>query len=180
MDDILIINGVKYVKESQIAEMQQNLQNIKKIVNSALADVNSLAGNQLSNHKIEKSVPQVKRDIALVLRKAGKKPYKIKRIDDEGNFYSIHNRKLIFTIKDVLEVRKEFSINTTNQDIEQFSKKISLTIDNIHRIIYNLEIGTFDKYINQWLKSVNDINIKHQSRPIENNPQKRREAGIYS
>lgn len=187
MEDILEINGVTYIKKSQVEEMEQNLAHIKKIVNSALADVSALVNNQPITEPVKKaatkkteSAPKLKRKIALRLRQAAQRPYKIKQMDDSGNFYSKHNRKFVFTIKDVLLVRKEFGVTTTDKDVKVLSKKLSLSIDNIHRIIYNLEIGTFDNYIKEWLTSVNEVKVTGRHAPIENNPQKRKESGVYT
>ena len=184
MEDTLVINGVTYIRQSQVAEMEQNLENIRQIVNLALNDVSALVNGQ--NNQVTKTVtnkknevPKIKRDIALKIRESTMVPYEISRMDNSGNFYSIHNRKYVFTMKDVLLVRKEFGINTTNHDIKKLSEKMSLDINNIHRIIYNLEIGTFDKYIKEWLESVNEVKITGNHAPVENNPQKRKESGVY-
>ena len=185
MEDTLVINGVTYIRQSQVAEMEQNLENIRQIVNSALNDVSALVNSQSvvqSNNQVTKKkikTPKIKRDISLKIREATMVPYEISRMDNSGNFYSIHNRKYIFTMKDVLLIRKEFGINTTNHDIKKLSEKMSLGINNIHRIIYNLEIGTFDKYIKEWLESVNEVKVTGHHAPVENNPQKRKESGIY-
>ena len=103
MEDILEINGVTYIKKSQVEEMEQNLAHIKKIVNSALADVSALVNNQPITEPVKKaatkkieSAPKLKRKIALRLRQAAQRPYKIKQMDDSGNFYSKHNRKFVF------------------------------------------------------------------------------------
>ena len=190
MEDTLVINGVTYIRQSQVAEMEQNLENIRQMVNSALNNVSALANSQLvaqSNNQVTKTVtkkkveaPKIKRDITLKIRKTTMVPYEISRMDDSGNFYSIHNRKYVFIMRDVLLIRKEFGVNTTSDDIKKLSKKISLSENNIHRIIYNLEIGTFDKYIKEWLESVNEVKkVTEYHTPVENNPQKRKESGIY-
>lgn len=190
MEDTLVINGIKYIKQSQVEEMEKNLENIKQIVSSALVDVNNLIGSQLDveqheekslildNKSDKKESPSFVKN--LKIRKGAAAPYKIDRMDDNGDFYSIHNRKFVFNIKDVLVVRKDFNINTTAKDIKALSESLSLTVTHVHRIIYNLEIGTFDEYIRTWLESANKINIKEHVRPVENNPQKRKEAGMYS
>lgn len=189
MEDTLVINGVTYIRQSQVAEMEQNLENIRQIVNSALNDVSALVNGQSvvqSNNQVTKTVtkkkveaPKIKRDIALKIREAMMVPYEISRMDNSGNFYSIHNRKYVFNMRDVLLIRKEFGINTTSRDIKKLSEKMSLGDNNIHRIIYNLEIGTFDKYIKEWLESVNEVKVTGHHAPVENNPQKRKESGMY-
>lgn len=185
MEDTLVINGITYIRQSHVAEMEQNLENIRQIVNSALNDVNALVNGQsvaqLNNQVTKKKVeaPKIKHNIALKLRESKMIPYEISKMDSLGNFYSIHNRKYVFTMKDVLLIRKEFDTNTTNRDIKKLSEKMSLDDNNIHRIIYNLEIGTFDKYIKEWLESVNEIKVTGHRAFVENNPQKRKESGMY-
>ena len=91
MEDTLIINGVTYIRQSQVAEMEQNLENIRQIVNSALNDVSALVNGQSvaqSNNQVTKTVtkkkaeaPKIKRDIALKIREAMMVPYEISRMD---------------------------------------------------------------------------------------------------
>ena len=68
MEDTLIINGVTYIRQSQVAEMEQNLENIRQIVNSALNDVSALVNGQSvaqSNNQVTKTVTKKKAEALL-------------------------------------------------------------------------------------------------------------------
>ena len=181
MEDKLEINGIEYIKKSKMEEMERDLENIKKMANSMISQLNVLVGNQPAAQPTEQ---QTKRkynlksaDEPLKLRKAAEQEYKIKTLDKDGNFYSIHNRKFIFKIQDVLAIRKEYSNKTTNGDVVKLAKSLDMDVTSVQRIIYNLDIHVFDNFIKQWLKSANDIEIVQKTTEVQNNPQKRKEFG---
>ncbi len=181
MDTIITINGIEYIQKVEYDKAKKDVDNIRQLVASSIADLSDFLGNQ----SVAQSVSQLndgangdvrsKRNEQLKIRLAGQKEYKIVRMDENGNFFGKRNRKLNFTIKDVISIQKIYGSKTTKDDIRAMSKKFDLPVDTIHRIIYNIDKNIFTEYIKEYLSSVNDIEIKHKDAEFQNNHQKRKE-----
>ena len=185
MEKILTINGIEYIQKAEYDKAQQDVENIKQMVSSSIADLTGLLGTQkvVSKEKEEKPVPQgyvAKRNKDLQIRVAGQKIYKIINMDESGHFYGKPNKKLIFDVRDVIAINKQYNNKTTKESIQKMSKDFSLPIDTIHRIIYNIDQNTFIDYVKEYLSSVNEIKIKNKKVSTQNNPQKRKEGGYYT
>lgn len=191
MDKILEINGVEYIQKAEYDKAKSDVDNIKQLVSSSIAGLNDFLGaqlpNQAVNQEIEVETTKVQhtnlysqRSKNLKIRIAGQREYKILRMSDDGYFYAFPNVELVFDIRDVMDINKRYNSSTSKKDVKKMAKDRNLPIDIIHRIIYNLDIGVLKPYIKQYLSSVNDIKVKAKEKAVENNPQKRKEAGIYS
>lgn len=195
MEKILEINGVEYIQKAEYDKAKSDVDNIKQLVSSSIAGLNDFLGAQLPNQSVNQSVNQEvktegtkvqhtnlhsQRSKKLKIRISGQREYKILRMSDDGYFYAFPNVELVFDIRDVMEINKRYNSSTAKEDVKKMAKDRNLPIDIIHRIIYNLDIGVLKPYIKQYLSSVNDIKVKAKEKAVENNPQKRKEAGIYS
>ena len=102
------------------------------------------------------------------------RPYIIVRVDRNGKFYGT-SREFSFNMDQVLYIKKRCSDDLTYWDISKISEKLNLGKGVVGRIIWNLEQGNFDKFI---IDYQNQMYAK--PKPIvENNPQKRKEMGLY-
>ena len=190
MEKILTINGVEYIQKTEYDKAKRDVDNIKQLVSSSIAGLNDFLGVQLPNQSVEQEVKKEtkqkntavysQRSKNLKIRVSGQREYKILRMSDDGHFYAFPNVELVFDVRNVIEINKRYNSSTTKKDINKMARDYQLPVDIIHRIIYNLDIGILKPYIKQYLSAVNDIKIKAKKIEIENNPQKRKEAGIYS
>lgn len=177
MDKILTINGVEYIQKSEYDKAQKDIDTIRQIVSSSVADLNNHVNGQLIAKSVNQTLSQ--RSKHLQIRISGQRIYHIKRMEQDGTLFSFPNRKMIFSIKDVLKINKRYNENTTKKDIKQISKDTKIPVDTIHRIIYNIDKGTFAEYEKEFLSDIN-TKIERKQAPVENNPEKRRESVLFS
>ena len=178
MDKVININGVEYIQKSEYDKAKKDADTIRQIVSSSIADLS----NYVNNQSVAQSINQVfsQRSKHLQIRIAGQKIYNINKMTKDGIFFSNPNqRKLIFTIKDVLKINKKYNKDTTKKDVKKMADDMELPIDTIHRIIYNIDKDTFTKYEKEFLSDIN-TKIERKPAPVENNPEKRRESVLFS
>ena len=184
---ILDIGGIEYIQKEEYDKAQKDIDNIKQLVSSSIAGLNDflVAQNPKQIKKEIKEAPKREgcyalRNPKLKIRKSGQREYHIIRMDKKGNFWGKPNKKLIFDIHDVMAINKRYSSQTSKDDIAKMARDCQLPVDTIYRIIYNLDKNILKPYIKEWLSAVNDIKIKTKKISVQNNPQKRKEMGIYS
>ena len=184
---ILDIGGIEYIQKTEYDKAKKDINNIKQLVSSSIAGLNDflVAQNPKQIKKEIKEAPKRKscyalRNPKLKIRKSGQREYHIIRMDKKGNFWGKPNKKLIFDIHDVMAINKRYSSQTSKDDIAKMARDCQLPVDTIYRIIYNLDKNILKPYIKEWLSAVNDIKIKTKKISVQNNPQKRKEMGIYS
>ena len=179
--DIINLNGVEYIKRDTIKNLEQERDElIKKI--EAISDIinPSTKQKEIKTEKKAKHRPYKygKSDEPYQIPKSAQMLWNIRFMNEFGQFFNKDNRKLKITIKHVLELQKTLSKSTTNGDIKELGKEIGLDYQMIHRLAYNYKEGIFDKFIKDWNKQQSTI-ITRKNLPVENNPEKRKEAGIY-
>lgn len=185
MDKILEINGIKYIQKSEYDKVKKDVDNIKQLVSSSIAGLNDFLGNQvIAQPIVQKPKQEIKkptgyslRNPKLKIRKSGQREYHIIRMDKVGHFWGKPNKKLIFDVRNVIEINKRYNSSTTRKDVDKMARDCQLPVDTVHRIIYNLDKGILKPYIKEYLSSVNDIKIKAKHMQVQNNPQKRKEMG---
>lgn len=194
MEEILEINGVTYIKKDAIADIKKerdeavkSLNMIREIVGVSFKDLKTMINEDIIKEQskvIRPTIDGVKR----VTRKrtdifepveSSKKLFKIRYMDNEGVFHTKHNRALKVTIKHVFEVQKALHNNVTNGEIDDLAKKLGINYQIIHRLIYNYQEHVFDKFIAQWNKQTQPT-VGAKNKPIQNNPEKRKESGLYA
>ena len=203
MDKILEINGIKYIQKAEYDKAQKDLKNVKKIVSASIANLTGFLNDESvdAKPKVAKATvakttvskktvakkPTTKRSKVYSLRSKHLSLYPSEiaiysdlKMNKDGEFHGYHNRPLKFNIRHVISINKEYCSSTTTKDVAKWAREFGFTMNTIHRIIYNLDHGTFVDFIKEYLSSANDISIKHKQVETQNNPQKRKEAGIYS
>ena len=197
MDKILTINGIEYIQKTEYDKAKKDVDNIKELVSSSIAGLNDFLGTQVIAQSVAQKPQQeikkeVKEEVAkpteyysmrskhLKIRVSGRREYKIIRMTTDGYFYAKPNRKLVFDVRSVMQINKRYNSSTNKKDVVKMAKDCQLPVDIVYRIIYNLDKGIFKPYIKEYLSSVNDIKIKAKKIAVQNNPEKRKEAGIYS
>lgn len=178
--DIINLNGVEYIKRDTIKDIEKERDELIKRL-QAISDIVGLPNNK-KEVKTEKNSQRPykygKPDEPYQVPKSAQMLWNIRFMNDFGQFFNKDNRKLKVNIKHVLELQKTLSNSTTNGDIKALGKQIGLDYQMIHRLAYNYKEGVFDKFIKEWNKKQSTI-IKRKNLPVENNPEKRKEAGIY-
>lgn len=173
--EIINLNGVEYIKRDKVKNMEAELKAMKEIMGQI---------NKLTDNKIDGSITRHKRnnkrkDAVFELPKSAQKKYEIRMMNDKGVFITAyHNKKLKITIKDVILAKKGIYDGMTTS--QAFAIRDELGLNNYHfnRLVYNIKEGVFDKFIKQWNKQTG-VKVGKKEVPIENNPQKRKESGIY-
>ena len=195
--DIINLNGVEYVKRNKITEieaerdkLQKDLEAIRKIVGVSLKDASEILTEVKEKQEEKKEEKQQKKKT--YNRRPNRKPYdafepldsakklfKIRHMDEDGKFFTANHKPLVVTIKHVLEVQKFLHKNVTNKEVNDLAKKFGINYQIVNRLVWNYQQHTFDKYIAQWNK-MTQPKVGMKNRPIQNNPEKRKEAGIYN
>ena len=193
--EIINLNGVEYVKRSRIVDIekerdvaQKDLEAIRQIVGSSLKDVsNVLSKTDDIKQKVELEEPKPRKINRRPNRKPNDlfeplesscRPFQIRYMNKEGKFFTANNKPLLVTIKHVLELQKFLHMKVTNYEVDELAKKFDLNYQIVHRLVWNYQQHIFDKYIAQWNKMTQPV-VGMKNKPIQNNPEKRREMGIY-
>ena len=191
MKDIHNIDGVDYIRRDLIKDIEKErdeaLEKLK-IINKIIHGTYSIKEIQPEVKKVEKKVKKSKKtgnvpytygkkDDPYQIPKSAQQLWKIRFMNDFGQFFNKDNRKLKINIKQVLEMQKTLSNSTTNGDIKQLGKDIGLDYAMIHKLAFNYKEGVFDKFIKEWNQK--QTLPKPKKLPTQNTPEKRKEAGIY-
>lgn len=190
--EIINLNGVEYIRKDRIADIEKERDNavrdlnmMKEIIGKSFED---LAVFINSKREVTEEEPKEKVNKVKAVRKpkdaftpvqTAQKLFKIRHMDSNGVFFTANNRPLKVTIKHVFEVQKALHNNVTNGEIDELAKKLGINYQILHRVVYNYQEHVFDKFINQWNKQTQPT-VGAKNKPIENNPEKRKESGLYA
>lgn len=180
MEEIININGIEYIKRERVKDIETELKNLKEI----MEQINKLSNNKPIDLTTRHETPQKRvrlngndNDVFQV-PPTSKEDWEIRLMDDDGNFFSKNNRKLKITIKEVFIVQKELGRSTTVKQARELRKRLELNEYTFNRLVYNLQQGNFAKFIKQWNQKTQPVVGKKQV-SFENNPEKRKESGMY-
>ena len=188
--DIINLNGVEYVKKDKLEvlekeklEAEKQLQLIKDAIGKSLTDLQDLMNSNVLHMNesgvLKKNPGSIKDTDVFSICESYKIPYQIKLMNDIGQFFSKTNRQLKFTIKHVLKIQEQYYSSMTVAEARELREELKLSPFLFGTIIYNLQEGTFDKYIQQFTdKQLPKVN-RNFKMPIENNVEKRKESGYY-
>ena len=188
MTSEVIVDGIKYVPESKVQSIQ--IKTIRKVLESQ---------KYLSEDAIDEIIKALDDSTA---QKKDTMKQKWGRIRGNDQFKYGANYKTLFNISDVLSnggvlyksrkspvtwniqqailIRKAMNNDSIKglsySDVNEIVKKVKLSKNLVVKIMYNIEFGDLTKEIEKWKVKYNQKKIT-DPKPIQNNPQKRRESG---
>ena len=172
-------NGVEYIKRESVKEMESELKQMKEI----MKEINKLSlFTNVSTDTTTRHTQRVNGNDSNIYQvpPSGQELWEIRLMNNDGEFFSkVNNRKLKVTIKEVFITQKELSRNTTVKEARELRKKLNLNEYTFNRLVYNIQQGVFSKFIKQWNKMTQPV-VGEKQIPFENNPQKRKENGVYA
>lgn len=172
--EIINLNGIEYIKRDRIKEIEKERDEALL----KLKTIENIIHNSNETESPKKSSTYNKTNEPYSIPQSAKMLWDIRFMNDFGQFFNKDNRKLKINIKHVLEMQKTLSKTTTNGDVKELGKKIGLDYQMLHRLAFNYKEGIFDKFIKQWNQSTAPVQSR-KNLPVQNNPEKRKEAGIY-
>ena len=188
MTSEVIVDGIKYVPESKVQSIQ--IKTIRKVLESQ---------KYLSEDAIDEIIKALDDSTA---QKKDTMKQKWGRIRKNDQFKYGANYKTLFNISDVLSnggvlyksrkspvtwniqqailIRKAMNNDSIRglsySDVNEIVKRVKLSKNLVVKIMYNIEFGDLTKEIEKWKVKYNQKKIT-DPKPIQNNPQKRRESG---
>lgn len=180
MEEIININGTEYIKRERVKDIETELKNLKATMEQINKLTNGIPTDTITRHESPYKRTRVNNSDKDVFKvpPASQEDWEIRLMDDDGNFFSKNNRKLKVTIKEVFIVQKELSRSTTVKQARELRKRLELNEYTFNRLVYNLQQGNFAKFIKQWNQKTQPVVGKKQV-SFENNPEKRKESGMY-
>lgn len=204
MDDIITINGVEYIRKDCISKRDYDVlrKDVNNILESAQNEIASLIGSYDDKNNIKQvesrlvsggvtTIPKPKPKRKRRKYRKGSDPfepndfakrrYNILEVMDDWTF-KIHgsNKKSSFDIRDVIKIKRRLENNISMDEAKQIAEDLGISYSVFMKVSYNVRIGTFDRYIEDYIKSLEENNfpLKRRKIQIQNNPEKRRELGL--
>jgi len=104
----------------------------------------------------------------------------IKGLNSKGEFEKTNaGRKFKWNIQDIIQIKKLIPKIKEYPTVTSISKETKLSKATVSDLVYLIENGYFDKYLNEWEQMEADKMFGDWKPVIQNNPEKRQEAGIY-
>ena len=172
--EIINLNGTEYIKRDTVKKMEQELTDLKKIMEQINNLSTGMPTDTVSRHKRV----NVDDDAVFVIPKSAREKWSIRLMDEDGKFFSKMNKELKFTIKDVLIANNVYSDKMTVKEAKFLKKRLNVNGYVFNRLIYNLSEGVFAKFIHEWNEKHQPV-ISKWKLPTENNPEKRKESVLY-
>lgn len=172
--EIINLNGTEYIKRDTVKKMEKELTDLKKIMEQINNLSTGIPTGTVSRHRRV----NIDDDAVFVIPSSSKEKWSIRLMDDDGRFFSKMNKELKFTIKEVIIAKNHYSKNMTVKEAKELRKKLNLNNYAFNRLLFNLNEGVFDKFITQWQEKTQPV-ISKWKIPTENNPEKRKESGLY-
>ena len=182
------IDGIKYVpvtevKSLQIKKIRQVLESQKYLSKSAIEEIiKALDESPKKESPKVKSKPK-KASSQYNYDKLAKTHFNISGVLSNGSvLYKTRKSPADWKIQQAIIVRSNMNNDTckgvTHQDIRKLAKKVNLSEAMVRKIMFNIEHGDMVNWINYWNTKFNQKPLK-ATKPVENNPQKRRESVLY-
>lgn len=174
MEDIITLNGIKYVKCDKIKDMEFELANLKKIIQDIAQLIDLSDDRTVENPKWSRI--NINDGAVFKIPATSQKLWEIKSMNGDGEFVTKSNHKLKVTIKEVFITQKEMTLNSTVKEARELRKRLGINPNIFNKLLYNIREGVFDKFIQEWNKQTQPV-IGKKRLPIENNVEKRKEKG---
>ena len=187
MEEILEINGIKYIKQEKVKQQQEELKKLKATLSKVLGELSEYVEHDVivpqeiepktTKRNANRPSRYNRKNEPFKVNESGKQRWNIFKMDNEGNFINAKGQKFRVTIREVLIVKNAFTKTITQKEAHEIQERTGLNYPTFHRLVYNVEEKVFDKYIKQWNQITQP---KFEKKPVEyqNNPQKRKEMGL--
>ena len=205
MMDEIVLNGDKYISETKVfkmleeahAEISETLKEkirteerdrIKQLINKSIDNMYEIVEETVVEEPKAQSVQvtryNIKDNDTYFVPKSMRKPYSKMHLQDDGTFLTNNNRAAKFTIHTVLGVKNRLDVSSTVAEVQKVADSLNVPYYTMGRLFYNVHgLGSFDKFLQEWedLQAAEFFKAykKDNKEPI-NNPEKRKEAGIYN
>ena len=191
----VIVDGIKYVPEDKnlvsIDVVKSILKGQKYLSESAINDImdafkaiRPVKSETKKPRKSSKSKSKTRKNNVLKsfeYNSANKVLFKISGVLSNGSvLYKTRKSPSNWNIQQAIMIRKAMKNDSATgmiyKDAIAIAKKVHLSDNMTRKIMYNIEHGDLIKYIDEWEVKYNQKKIGNP-KPIQNNPQKRRESG---
>ena len=206
MMDKIVLNGSKYISETKVLEMLKEVE-VKandslimqirkeerdKLKTSLIESFDSIF-NVIDDTQIQKTEPKIVQEVSryntngnsiYIVLKSMRREYSRLYLQEDGTFLTNRNKSPKFTIHTILGIKNRLNLKSTVDEVNNVATSLNIPSYTIGRLFYNVhQLGTFDKFLQEWedLQAAEFFKSykKLETEPI-NNPEKRKEAGLYS
>ena len=186
MNEVLI-DGIKYIPiteatQIQIGKIREVLESQGYLSRSAIDQILNEIKPKSEKPKIQKwENHSVSLEKSFRYNSAHKHLFNIGRVLENGGIiYKKGKNPARWNIQQAMVIRDHMNDDSTKgmayKDVNAIEKKVKLSKMLIRKIMYNIEYGDLTEQIDKWrLKNLQEpVKV---SKPLQNNPQKRKEDG---
>ena len=188
MTSEVIVDGIKYVPESKVQSIQ--IKTIRKVLESqkylsedAIDEIIKALDDSPAQKKdtMKQKRGRIRKNDPFQYKKSHKTRFNIGGVMSNGGIlYTNRKSPAKWNIQQAILIRKAMNHDSINglsySDVDGIVKKVKLSKNLVVKIMYNIEFGDLTKEIEKWKVKYNQKKIT-DPKPIQNNPQKRRESG---
>ena len=182
-------NGVRYVPEHKVSSHQIDVMKsvfeeylssklCEEAINNFVRIYSNKESSNIFEELLEEDTGHSKSPKSLFSYNATHKfHYNIGSINERGDIFYVNHRKARFNIQKVIKIKNRMTNDMTNMDVRRIAKDVNINREIVGKIMYNLEHGTFDEWINRWKELNTPTLTPKRNLPVQNNPEKRKEMG---
>ena len=187
MNEVLI-DGIKYIPVTEVTQIQ--LGKIRDVLESQGYLSESAINDILKGFKSESKIKKPRKTRGKYSSARGnkfkynsthKRLFNIGRVLENGGIiYKTRNNPANWNIQQAMVIRDSMDNDSTKnmsyRDVIAIEKRVKLSKDTIRKIMYNIEYGDLSEHIDKWrLKNLQEpVKV---AKPLQNNPQKRKDEG---
>ena len=201
----IVLNGDKYISEKKVLEMLEEAHaevsetlkeqiraeerdKIKQLINKSIDNMYEIVEETVIEEPKAQPVQttryNTKDNNFYIVPKSMRKPYSKMHLQEDGAFLTKNNKAAKFTIYTVLGIKNRLNMNSTVAEVNKVADSLNIPYYTVGRLFYNVhQLNTFDKFLQEWedLQAAEFFKAykKSNKEPI-NNPEKRKEAGMYN
>ena len=152
MDDVININGIDYVRKDKV-NTEDKFKELKKIVEQSLSNmeqVDAVLSSYLEHTTMEEEVERTEKRHStsrFEIYKTSQKLYNTIEMEDDGALV-INHRSRSMNIKDIIKIKTDMATMTLDKMMKKWKDKFNP--NHFHRVVFNIEQGTFDDFIERF------------------------------
>ena len=192
MNEVLI-DGIKYIPiteatQIQIGKIREVLESqgylSRSAIDQILREFKPKSKTKTKTKKVQKwKNNSVSPEKSFRYNSTHKHLFNIGRVLENGGIvYKKRKSPAQWNIQQAIVIRDYMNDDSTKdmtfKDVVDIEKRVKLSKILIRKIMYNIEYGDLTELIDKWrLKNLHEHNNRHNNKPLQNNPQKRKENG---